>query len=262
MPDDPELLRSPPKTRPNPLRTAASNRLFGPRRPRLRFTLRLLLAAVTVTCVWLAIHTQRARQQQQVVQHIQAKWGSVTYDYDHGLAAKTGEGSPVPRWLLSRLGKDFFHSVTAAHVRGEVNLAEVAKLSSLEDLTIWKEDLTDADMEHVTRLCNLLSLVIQSDKHQTLPGDYPDTTHIGDGSLAILATLPRLQKVYLDGYHFTGRGLAALATSRSLREINVRNCDASVTATDVEPLRKNGLIKKLAVRRWTEANGEEVVASW
>ena len=227
-----------------------------------RFTLRLLLAAMTVMCIWLALHTHRARQQQQIVKHIQAAWGSVTYDCDHPAAAKSGDVSPVPRWLLNRLGRDFFHTVTAAHVRGEVKMAEVARLSSLNDLTIWKEDLVDADMQHVARLRTLRSLVVQSDKHQTLPGDYPDTTNIGDGSLAILATLPRLEIVHLDGYHFSGRGLASLAASQSLRKINIRNCDASVTAADVEPLRRSGRITKLGVRRWTEGKGEEVVATW
>jgi hypothetical protein len=232
------------------------------KRLRLRFTLRLLLAATTILCIWLAIHTQRARQQQRILEHIQATYGSGVYDCDHGPVSKTGEGSPVPRWLLARLGKDFFHSVTSAHVRGQVDLSEVAKLSALKDLTIWKEDLTDADMKHVARLRNLRSLVIQSDKHQSLPGDYPDTTRIGDDSLAILATMPSLEIVYLEGSHFSGRGLAALATSRSLKEIDIRNCDASVWEADVEPLRHSGRIKKLAVRRWTEGQGSQVVAAW
>lgn len=233
-----------------------------PRAWRLRFTLRLVLVALTLNCIWLAIHTQRARQQQRIVAHIQNTWGSVVYDCDHGLTRKTVEGSPVPKWLLSRLGKDFFHTVIAAHVRGEVQLAEVSKLSSLKDLTIWKEDLTDVDMQHVARLRILQNLMVQSDKHQTLPGDYPDTTQIGDGSLATLAAMPQLEYVYLEGTRFTGRGLAALADSRSLREINIHNCDATVTAADVEPLRQLGRIKKLAVWRWTEGKGDEVVATW
>jgi hypothetical protein len=228
---------------------------------RLRFTLRLALVAMTVLCIGLAIWTQRAREQRRIVRHIDERIGSVGYNFERVPPTRTGDAqSPVPKWLLDRLGVDFFHSVTQAHVRGEVDLAEVSRLTSLRELTIWKHDLTDEQFAHVARLRDLQMLIVQSDMHASLPGDYPDTTQIGDASLAVVADLPRLERAYLDGTHFSGRGLARLAQSRSLRNVSVNCCDQSVRAAHAEPFR--GRVEKLLIRTWTPGIGTKTVAEW
>jgi hypothetical protein len=160
------------------------------------------------------------------------------------------------------LGKDFFHSVTSAHVRGEVELSEVARMSALKHLVIWKEDLADSDIEKLTRLADLRNLMVQSDRHRPLPGSFHPATRIGDRSLAILARMPQLELIYLEGDHFTSWGIAELGVSRSLRAVDLRNCDASVTEADIEPLRQAGRINTLSVRRWKDGGPDDVVASW
>ena len=235
------------------------NQPVAPRPYRLRFTLRVLLAAMGITCVFLAVWTQRAREQRRIVDGIDKAYGNVTYDFEPQPTPKMYERrSPLPAWLVQRLGEDFFHSVVRAHVRGEVNLAEVGKLRSITDLTIWKEDLTDEQMLHVARLRGLTRLIIQSDKHQSL-GDDPDTTRITDRSLALIAGLPALEEVYLDGTHFTAAGLAELARSPSLRQVYVRFCDESVTAEAAAPFDAAGRVTKLTIRKWTPGKGEEFV---
>lgn len=227
---------------------------------RLRFTLRVLLAAMGIVCVALAVWTQRAREQRRIADGIAKAYGSFTYDFEPQPTPKMYERrSPLPAWLVERLGEDFFHSIVRAHVRGEVDLAQVARLSSLTDLTIWKEDLTDEQLLHVARLRGLTRLVIQSDKHQSLPGDYPDTTRITDRSLSLIAGLPHLEEVYLDGTHFTAAGLAQLARSASLRKVYVRFCDESVTADAAIPFDAAGRVTKLTIRKWTPGKGEEFV---
>lgn len=229
--------------------------------PRLRFTLRLLLIAVTLLCIGLAIWTHRAREQRRIVQQINKTWGTVTYDYEQIPTPKMPTArSPVPKWLLDRLGIDFFHSVVRAHVRGNVDLAEVSRLNSIRDLTIWKHDLTDDQFAHVARLGNLQSLTVQSDMHASLPGDYPDTTQISDPSLAVVAALPSLERVYLDGTHFTPQGLARLAESRSLTNVSVNCCDEGVVARHADPFRAR--VGKLTIRKWTPGIGQETVAQW
>ncbi len=228
-----------------------------------QFTLRLLLAVVTLLCIGLAIWTHRAREQTRIVKHIRENYGTVMYDWEPQPTPKINTvRSPVPAWLLERLGEDFFHRVVWAHVRGDVDLEQVSRLTAIRDLTIWKEDLTDETLRPITRLSNLRTLTIQSDKHQSLPGDYPDTTRIGDPSLALIALMPRLEKVYADGINFSAEGLAALAESRSLHTVWINHCHASVTPADVKPLLQSGRLQRLMVRKWTPGIGEEEVMDW
>jgi hypothetical protein len=231
------------------------------RRLPLRFTLRLLLVAVTALCMGLAVWTHRAREQRRIVHQIEKTWGSVSYDYESAPPLKSGDAqSPVPKWLLDRAGVDFFHRVVRAHVRGDVDLAQVSRLASIRELTIWKHDLTDQQFGHIARMRNLQELIVQSDRHASLPGDYPDTTRIGDPSLAVVAGLPKLRRVYLDGTRFTPEGLASLAQSRSLENVWVNCCDQSVQAQHADPFRAR--VGKLTLRTWTPEIGQRTVAQW
>ena len=226
----------------------------------LRFTLRLLLAATTAVCVALGWWTQRARRQARIVAGIVKTYGTVTYDFEPQPTPKMyRRRSPLPAWLVERLGEDFFHSVVRAHVRGDVELAQVAELTAITDLTIWKEDLTDDALLPIARLRGLKRLVIQSDKHQSLPGDYPDTTRIGDRSLAEISRFPSLEEAYIEGTHISATGLAVLANARSLRTVYVGGCDESVTAAAAGPFDSAHRVTKLTIRKWTPGIGEEFV---
>ena len=229
---------------------------------RPRFTLRQLLLALAVVCIGLGWWTQRARQQQRIVAAIQKTYGTVTYIFEPQPTPKMyHRRSPVPQWLVERLGEDFFHSVVRAHVRGDVDLAQVAKLTAISDLTIWKEDLTDETLLPIARMRGLKRLTIQSDKHQSLPGDYPDTTCITDHSLAVIASLPNLEEAYLDGAEFTAAGIAQLARSTSLRKVYVGCCHESVTAEAAAPFDTAGLVTTLTIRKWIPSKGEEFVVN-
>jgi hypothetical protein len=229
-----------------------------------RFTLRVLLAVVTLLCIGLAVWTHRAREQARIVQHIEQHYGNVMYDWEPQPTPKINTArSPVPAWLLDRLGEDFFHSVVWAHVRGGVDMEQVSRLTAVRELTIWKEDLTDETLRPIENLRKLRKLTIQSDMHRSL-GDYPDTTQIGDKSLALIAQLPRLEKLYVDGMGFTGEGLRALAQSQSqsLHTVWINHCHTSVTPADVKPLLQSGRLQRLMIRKWTEGVGEEEVIDW
>jgi hypothetical protein len=152
--------------------------------------------------------------------------------------------------------------VVRAHIRGDVDLKEVARLKSIKGLTIWNEDLSDDQFKHVAKLDRLRDLTVQSGKYGFLPGEYPDTTRIGDRSLASIAKLPNLDTVYIEGTGITRSGLAELSNSESLRIVVIRGCDSSVTADDVEPIRRTGRVIRLQVHKWTPEVGVEVVANW
>lgn len=234
-----------------------------PRRWPVRFTLRTLLLVVTILCVWLAIHTQRASWQRQLVQQIQKSWGEVEYVQKVQSSLRPGgRPSHVPSWLLKSLGEDFFYDIKSVTTRDAGLLPKIAALSHLEELTISDHDLTDDELAALRGHRGLKRVRIQSDLHTTLPGDYPDTTQIGDRSLAVLGELPALEEVYVSGYHFTARGLADLARGPRLMKVYVDCCDESVNPSAAEPFRKNPAIRSVILRRWVEHRGEEDVVRW
>ena len=235
----------------------------APLQPRLRFTLRTLLLGVTVFCVWLGIHAHRAREQKKLVEEIQKNIGSVSYDYENWNAPPGQRGeSWVPRWLRERLGVDFFHTIKQVHTRERKLLPRIAQLSSLTELEIWDHELTDEDLEPLRGHSRLKALRVASDLHATLSGDYPDTTLLGDPSLALVGKLPALEEVALDGYHFTGKGLVDLAKSRSLRSIYVDHCDETVQPSAIEPFRDAERVDRLWIRKWVEHQGDVDLAQW
>ncbi len=231
---------------------------------RLRFTLRLLLAALTLLCVWLAIHTQRARRQRAIVEQIEQGIGGAYYDFhyeakDDGMGAKQ-QVSPVPKWLLDTLGVDFFHNVKAVHTRDTPVIADLPQLSALERLVIMEESLTDDEFVPVGRIDGLRCLWVLSDKHQET--DRPDTTHLGDRSLQLIARMPALEEAYIDGRAFTAEGVQALGASSSLRKVHVSWCDESVDERGLAPLRESGRLKSLRVGRWSPEKGDAWIADW
>lgn len=90
------------------------------RHPRLRFTLKALLAAVLVFSLGLtalSLVTARARQQARAVQQLEAAGATIYYDFHHFEDPTRGgslSGSREPDnwiWLRVILGHDFFSTV-------------------------------------------------------------------------------------------------------------------------------------------------------
>src|SRR4051812_10801957 len=105
-------------------------------RPQLRFTLRLLLAAVTVLCVALGIWTHRARVQRQLVERIRQSGGDVTYDLQSSVGGVGLGPLHVSSLLIPWLGNDFFHDVSDADVREAKLIRELPRLRNLACLHI------------------------------------------------------------------------------------------------------------------------------
>jgi hypothetical protein len=225
-----------------------------PRRFWPRFTLRVLLVFVTLIGIGLGYWTHRAREQRRIVKHIRETSGDVAYDWQPHLTPQHGTvRSPVPAWLLDRLGEDFFHSVDRAYVGNEVDLAQVGRLTHLRSLQIGKSDLTDSELGHVIRLRRLKELIAHQDQ---LNPEYGGTTKITDRSLILLAEMPRLEQVLLDGDRFTAAGLAALAQSRSLKLVGLNYCDERMMKDAVEPFHRAGRVRYLVVRRRSGDGGQ------
>lgn len=221
-----------------------------PRRRWLQFGLRSLLMAMTTFGVWLGVHMQRVRRQKEGVQAIREFGGCVHYDFQAapkpiGWQYDSRIEPPLPKWLLSRLGEDFFYNVvevnlvydsTLGSAKANPNVTDAAltnldsfpklrglylketqatddslrlvgKLKGLIDLYMWDAaTITDEGIAHLSGLSNLKSIHVSN-------------SQIGDESLRVLGGLPVMQRMVLQGNHFTDHGLAHLQGCDSLHEL-------------------------------------------
>src|SRR5262245_21299145 len=147
------MVADPPKTR-------------RPHSRRLRFTLRLLLGLVTLLCIGLGVWTHRAREQRRIVEKIERSGGIADYDYLRVRDGSIIDHSPLPPWLINLLGQDFFHNVTSVGVHKTKDLVRaLARLPRLQSVMIKVSELDDDDLEPVTYLGGVQTLVIHRDHH-------------------------------------------------------------------------------------------------
>ncbi|MEX0610934.1 MAG: hypothetical protein WD738_11480 [Pirellulales bacterium] len=216
-----------------------------------RFKLRTLLLAVTIVSVWLGVHVHSTEKQRQSVTAIQRYGGWLRYDFQF----PTGEyfynrfdpnaRSRVPRWLLNRLGIDFFHDVVQVNLNysedsgrrkenhnpsdealqhlqdfpklrvlllqdtqaSDSSMRHLAGLKKLEYLFMWNvANVNDAGVEHLRNLRNLRYIHLS-------------TSQITDKSLAVFARLPKIKGLSLQFNHFTDEGLEHVACLEQLETL-------------------------------------------
>jgi hypothetical protein len=226
-------------------------------RSRLRFSLRVLLTVLTLTCVALGVWSHRATQQKRLIGLIKSRGGEVKYGFEAQYRlASTGTGrSSVPRWLLEHLGEDYFHDVTFVLLRDPALLSELARFGRLESLMIADSRLNDVSSAPIARLKTLKALSIYPQ------GDNPAVTDIGNGSLDMFAKLPALETVNAFGSQITTTGLESLAHSKSLRHISIVSYDASINDQAAEPFRRTGRATG-TIQRWSPGSGGAVLSKF
>src|SRR4051794_16756178 len=81
----------------------------------LRFSLRSMLLALTVTCLWLGVQADRAQRQKRAVEALRDAGCLIKYDYEIARNPFTRESLfENPRgheWLRPFLGADYFDAV-------------------------------------------------------------------------------------------------------------------------------------------------------
>jgi hypothetical protein len=196
---------SPPPTRP-------------PRR-YFRFTLRLLLATLTLLCLFLALWTHRARQQRRAVERIQSVGGRVMYQRDFDGPYDSWRQPRIPDWLLRKLGLDSFYYVRHVSLYNvpcnSSLIADVAGLPGLVEFEVHVEQLTDNDLTPIAGASSLQSLCLKRGLNSNRG------LEIGDPSLKVIAQLPALRTVSIDGRQITKRGLTALGRSNTLESVSI-----------------------------------------
>lgn len=73
-----------------------------------QYSLRTFLVLMTALAVWLGVVVNRAREQREAVEAIEALGGAVTYDWE---LEPNRKEPPGPGWLRTLIGDDFFQEV-------------------------------------------------------------------------------------------------------------------------------------------------------
>ncbi|MDX1948079.1 MAG: hypothetical protein SFU86_21960 [Pirellulaceae bacterium] len=229
-----------------------------PRRWWPRFTLRMLLALITLLAISLGWWTHRAREQRRVVEMIEASGGMACYESD-GPAPAYEPGS-FKGWLVEKMGRDYFEEIVAAYLHDRKLLRNLAIFPGLRQLHVYDPHLKDEDLAVVGRCRELRVLYVSEGE---FGGDVVSNTQLGDKSLHVIAKLDKLEVVELHGIDFSRAGIEALATAPSLRTLVIGLCDASVEARDFDKLKRLGRIKSLQAWRATDSpSGVEEIARW
>ncbi|HVX15338.1 MAG TPA: hypothetical protein VHC22_29380 [Pirellulales bacterium] len=152
-----------------------------------QFSLRLMLAVVTVLCITLTVWVIPSQRQRQAVNAIRADGGEVFY---------------VSRTFLTRwLPQDYVDDVELVLLRRtRVTGDTLARLKSLPRLHIlWLDGalITDAELVHLEGLTDLKQLSLEY-------------TPITDAGLAHVHALTNLQRLWLFDSKVTDEGIARL----------------------------------------------------
>lgn len=192
----------------------------------LRFSLRTLLLAMTVLCIWLGMKVNAARRQEEAVKAILSLHGSVFYDYemvpmpgqpDHlspysvlstlsripalgmGPAPKEPPVPPGPAWLRTLLGEKYFRNVYQVSFGGQLHESDLAQFKKLPALRVL----------YFGR-CEII-------------GERPSIwRRFNDSDLGFLDSLRQLKELGLGSIGINGSGLAPLLKMKQLTRLNFR----------------------------------------
>ena len=177
------------------------------RRRWFRFSLRTLMFALTVLCVWLGVKVNAARRQREAVQAILQAGGTVFYDYQtvpvsgapDSFNINSSATLPVPAWLRSIFGDDFF-----------CNVIYVSFSNGLSP---------DLELDRLASLPALWRLQIRS--NPIAAGANPSRRSLRDADLAALAKLSQLRELLLIRQEIEGPGLQALVGLKHLKQLSL-----------------------------------------
>lgn len=206
-----------------------------PLRRYLTFSLRTLFILLTALAVWLGVAVNRAREQREAVEAIEAAGGEVRYDWQFrrigGIRVfdRSGRDGPTaPTWLRQTIGDDFFQEVKEAWFFENATEEAFLALSHLPSLQhagfisgmhvgfgpLFRASYTphaDIHDEHIKPLSRLVML-----ESLDLSG-----TSITDKALTYLTALPRLRSLNLQGTNITRASIQTLQCCNTLRELDV-----------------------------------------
>jgi Leucine rich repeat len=219
-----------------------------PIRPWARISIRVMMLLVLTIAVPLGWLVNRARQQREAVEAVQKYGGWIHFDYEFVNGALIPGGTPRgPRWLRTMLGDEYFRTVrfvsfeyerSSGKVSRNLNveacdelLKKISGLPGLKTLRMKKSQATDEGLRHIGKMSELEELYIRDARCVTDAGvshlsRLTNLKHVSisrstltNDSLVLLSSLPRLEKLDLQGNHFSDDGLARLNGKGRLKEL-------------------------------------------
>jgi len=164
----------------------------------LRFSVRGLIGLVLVIGIWLGWVVHLARIQRDAAAAIARAGGRVSYDWEWSNEKSIPGGKPwAPRWLVDRIGIDYFGHVTVVELSGtgtDATAEQVGRLNGLERLYLDDAHLSDAGLAHLKGLTSLSNLWLAN-------------TRVTDAGLGHLKPLNNLSSLGLDKTRVTNVGL-------------------------------------------------------
>ena len=206
-----------------------------PWRSYLRLSIRALLVLILVLACWLGWFVRTARLQREAVAAVKKAGGFVWYDWEwkNGDYVQGIQRPPRPKWLVDRLGVDYFSNVTFVNLmRGsDEDLRHVEHLRRLERLHLCGAPVTDVGLAYLKGLAHLKVLDL-------------DETQVTDAGLVHLNGLISLNLVGLSKTRVTDDGLKHLKKLRSLTELILY--DSHITDGGLTELRRT--LPKVQIR--------------
>src|SRR5262245_33906113 len=172
------------------------------RLPRVRVTVRRMMALVLVLAVWLGWTAHRAHDQRDAIAALWRGGGQVHYHWQG--RANPGGRPRAPKWLIDLVGPDVFGHVHVAWLRRLDNppdwptafaAADRGHPRSPQELSAESPSQTDAMLPQVPRLVGLRRLDLGA-------------TDVTDSGLRHLEGLISLDTLYLDQTEATDAGPA------------------------------------------------------
>ncbi len=202
----------------------------------------------------------RARVQREAVSAIECAGGKVEYDEVFTNEGLRDNPKPFwPRWIVERLGREYFEtvtSVTAVREVGDAEMAQIGRLEHLLQLNLCTDRVTDAGLVHLRGLEGLKCLMLQTanisgaalanvEGLSELEFLYLMGMPVADSDLAHIAGLTHLKKLWLRGPQLTDAGLVHLAGLHDLRALHMEKMP--VTNEGLSHLRGMVRLESLAI---------------
>jgi Leucine-rich repeat (LRR) protein len=184
------------------------------RRHWLRLSIRGLIVFVLASGAGLGWIVRSARIQRDAVVAITKNGGNYSYDWEWRDGKSIPGGIPLaPRWLVERIGIDYFGHVTRVMLFPVANdevLVNVGRLNQLQELNLYRSTVSDAGLSHLNGLTQLTRL-------------YLGKTAVSDAGLPHLSVLGNLHELHLDSTNVSDAGLAHLKRVGKLTKLDLRN---------------------------------------
>lgn len=224
------------------------------RRRWLSFSLRGLLAAVTLICVWFGWNVERKRRHQAIIAAIHDLGGEVVYERPPNALDDLlyGPNDPIEVNLISRSASDATVSqlrqltkLRRLRMRGayvtDTGMADLGAMNTLETLELFYPFITDNGLKHIENLTRLRKLTV-TDARVTDDGltwlaglkDLDELTlkdlKITSAGLVHTQRLTKLTKLTLTGFPLDDDAVQVLQNLKSLKTLDLRGSKVSFEA--------------------------------